>query len=105
MLRAVPPLDEDARWRADVARTLTSCLDAGAGERLSLRPDPVGDHHLLTGLRRWPALLDSCLPVGTGPEHLAPALLVLCRAGQGDGARAAAQIGRASCRERVCSVV
>jgi hypothetical protein len=55
-LRAVEPLAEDARWRQDVAETLATCLDPGTGQGLAVRPDPVGDHHLLNQLAGTPEL-------------------------------------------------
>ncbi len=89
-LRAVEPLHEDARWRHDVARALSTCLDPGAGQRLSIRPDPVGDHHLLATLQRSPALLTRCLPEDVEGERLLEALLVLTRAAHDNATAAAA---------------
>ena len=71
-----------------VARTMTTCLDPATGEHLGIRPDLVGDHHLLKVLDEWPDLLHECLPPGTGGDTLLRSLLVLNRAGQNDGAAA-----------------
>ena len=40
----------------------SGCLQPRPGERLAPRPDPVGDHQLLTVLRPDPNLLDRLLP-------------------------------------------
>ena len=81
VLRAVPELGEDGRWRDDVARTLRTCLDPGPGQHLAIRPDPIGDHHLLTTLGRDPQLLQRALPPGADTGRLLAALLVLTRSG------------------------
>ena len=88
-LQAVPKLSDDGKWRDQVARTMATCMHPGVGERLSIRPDPVGDHHLLRVLNDQPDLLSGCLPVGTDMEALLEPLLVLNRAGQDDAEAAA----------------
>jgi len=88
-LRALPKLSNEGKWRDQVSRTMATCMGPGAGERLSIRPDPVGDHHLLGVLHDQPDLLHGCLPVGTDKEALLGPLVVLNRAGQDDAEAAA----------------
>ncbi|MEU3979158.1 hypothetical protein AB0F77_03460 [Streptomyces sp. NPDC026672] len=98
-LRAVTRLERTDDLRAAVAGTMTACLAPGPGEAVAIRPDPVGDHHLLTWLRNRPDLVRRCLdlastpaldpeldPVetGAGGEPVQRALTVLARAGQND---------------------
>ncbi|MCH0542101.1 tetratricopeptide repeat protein [Streptomyces sp. MUM 203J] len=90
-LAAVPGLDgpDRAHERDRLARTLLHCLDPGPGERTAVRPDPVGDHLMLTVLehdlsaRSGPdgSLLERSLSRADGPR-LAGALGTLNRAGQ-----------------------
>ncbi|MFE1895138.1 hypothetical protein [Streptomyces yangpuensis] len=106
-LRAVARLEQADELRAAVAATMTTCLAPGPGEAVAVRPDPVGDHHLLTWLRDRPELVRRCLdlastpaldpaldPVeaGVGGEPVQRALTVLARAGQNDEAAAAVHI-------------
>lgn len=57
-----PALAADRGWQAAVAATMVTCLSEGPGDRLGLRPDPVGDHHLAVTLTRRPSLLRRWLP-------------------------------------------
>jgi tetratricopeptide (TPR) repeat protein len=100
-LTAVPRLADADDLRGEVAATLVTCLGPGPGEHVAIRPDPVGDHHLLTVLARRPDLLGRCLSAGTGmveddvAEGTFNALTVLTRAGRSgpeDAAGAAAHI-------------
>ncbi|MDK1349184.1 hypothetical protein QNO09_39370 [Streptomyces sp. 378] len=60
-LTAVGRLADTEELREQVASTLITCMDPGPGEYVAIRPDPVGDHHLLTTLSRRPDLLERCL--------------------------------------------
>ncbi|MGV1009116.1 MAG: hypothetical protein ACOYBY_11000, partial [Dermatophilaceae bacterium] len=80
VLHALPLLATDGPWRDTIRLSMTDCLSPGTGQPLAIRPDPVGDHHLLTTLAAHPDLLTAAL-AGTGPMELAPALVVLSRAG------------------------
>ncbi|GGY14591.1 tetratricopeptide repeat protein [Streptomyces djakartensis] len=97
-LTAVAGLAEAHDLRQRIADTLVTCLDPGPGEHVAIRPDPVGDHHLLTTLERHPELLERCLRAGSLMdeddlgEGLGSALTVLTRAGRDDEPAAAAHI-------------
>ncbi|MFG3028678.1 tetratricopeptide repeat protein [Streptomyces sp. NPDC048253] len=97
-LTAVARLTEAHDLRQQIADTLVTCMDPGPGEHVAIRPDPVGDHHLLTALERHPDLLERCLRVGSLldeddlGEGLRNALTVLTRAGRSDEPAAAAHI-------------
>ncbi|MCX4750402.1 tetratricopeptide repeat protein [Kitasatospora sp. NBC_01287] len=82
-LRAVAELADDARWRETIHATLTSCLQPGPGEPLTLRPDPIADHLVLNELRDDPELLARTLD-GLDPEQLSAALRQLNRAAAAD---------------------
>ncbi len=96
-LMAVDRLADD-ELRGEVAQALRTCLDPGPGEYLAIRPDPIGDHHLLTVLDGRPALLERCLQVGqTLPddavgEGVRTAIAVLTRAGRGAAPSAAVHL-------------
>ncbi|MFV0459210.1 MAG: hypothetical protein ACK5MT_10650 [Actinomycetales bacterium] len=98
-LRQVPPLERADQWRYHVGEALEMCLGSGAGERLALRPDPIGDHFLLTQLK---ADLEGAATSRTLTHTLADAdeetllrcVLTLNRAGQDDPALAARLIGQ-----------
>ena len=62
---------------------MTDCRSPGTRQPLAIRPDPVGDHHLLTTLTTRPDLLTAAM-AGTAPDELASALVVLTRAGTVD---------------------
>ncbi|WP_435282750.1 tetratricopeptide repeat protein [Streptomyces koelreuteriae] len=97
-LTAVARLSEAHDLRGQIADTLVTCMDPGPGEYVAIRPDPVGDHHLLTTLEHRPDLLERCLHIGTLldendlGEGLRGALTVLTRAGRNDEPAAAAHI-------------
>jgi Tetratricopeptide repeat len=97
-LTAVERLVDAKDLREQVAATLVTCLDPGPGEYVAIRPDPIGDHHLLTTLARRPDLLERCLEVGSGlregdvGEGTLTALSVLTRAGRTDRPAAAAHV-------------
>ncbi|MFJ7334375.1 tetratricopeptide repeat protein [Streptomyces sp. NPDC101116] len=97
-LTAVSALAGAHDLRQQIAHTLVTCLDPGAGEHVAIRPDPVGDHHLLTTLERRPELLERCLRAGSLldeddlGEGLRNALTVLTRAGRDDEPAAVAHI-------------
>ena len=80
---AVDDLRDDPRERHDVRDTLITCLQPAPGEGLGLRPDPVGDHLVLTelGTDDRPAA-----PRGRRrrAKRLAQAVITLVRAGQND---------------------
>ncbi|WP_441246600.1 hypothetical protein [Kitasatospora sp. McL0602] len=84
-LRTVAELSDDAQWRETVRTTLTTCLQPGPGEALTLRPDPIADHLTLYELREDPELLGSALD-GLEPEALVGALRQLNRAAAADPA-------------------
>ncbi|MEV0902965.1 tetratricopeptide repeat protein [Actinoplanes sp. NPDC049802] len=81
VLTGVGALAGDARWRRDIARTFEICLRQRPGERWAIRPDPIGDHHLLRVLTANPELLGRWLPPDVGDTVLDGALAVLQRAG------------------------
>jgi hypothetical protein len=81
VLRLVDQLANADEWRGTVARTMITCLDVAPGERLSIRPDPVGEHHLTTVLAANPDLLTAWLPVDVDPDTQLRALVALNRAG------------------------
>jgi hypothetical protein len=62
VLKAVRALKKDGRWRRNVARAMSAVLDNGPGQRLSVRPDPIGDHHLVAPLSADPKLLTRLVP-------------------------------------------
>jgi Tetratricopeptide repeat len=103
-LTAVEALAGDgaAHWRDQVRRTFLRCLSPAPGERLAVRPDPVGDHLMVAVLeadlarRLDPAtsLLQRALATAEGDE-LKAALLNLNRAGQATPENAAALIATA----------
>jgi len=62
VLRAVPLLADADQWRHGVARAMNACLDNGAGQRVAIRPDPVGDRHLVITLTATPGLLERLVP-------------------------------------------
>jgi hypothetical protein len=79
-LTRVAALAEHAQWRRDIARTFEVCLRQRDGERWAIRPDPIGDHHLLSLLTRDTALLARWFTMDLPEETLLYALLVLQRA-------------------------
>src|SRR5262249_18538818 len=85
VLAAVPDLAADPAERRLVRRTLTTCLGSDTGDGLAVRPDPVGDHLLLTELGGTDAGLRLLHPaIGTPPDQppLHRALQTPPRAGQ-----------------------
>ncbi len=80
-LRAIPRLRDDGRWCTEVADTMRTCLASGPGEGLALRPDPIGDHHLLGVMSKDPTLLSAALSQITDGEELLGRLFALNRAG------------------------
>jgi hypothetical protein len=86
VLAAVPDLADDPAERRLIRRTLTACLGSDAGEGLAVRPDPVGDHLLLTELGADGDLRLFRAAIGTAPDEpaLHRALQNLTRAGQLD---------------------
>jgi hypothetical protein len=82
--RRIPLLKGLPDMAYQVVRTLQECLQPGPGERFTLRPDPVGDHQLLTVLAQDPSLLERLLPDGVNEEQLHHAVFVLNRSGQND---------------------
>ena len=85
-LRVIPELVDDAQWRFDVAETLRTCLAPSPGEGLAVRPDPVGDHHLLTVAESDPALIQSALAAAATAAELYKRLSVVNRAAGDPGA-------------------
>lgn len=80
-LTAIEPLRGDPIHRSHVTTALTDCLTVPGDRSLAIRPDPVGDHHLLRTLQRYPALL-TATPLDSAA--LTRALLVFTRAAQND---------------------
>lgn len=83
VLSVINDLNDDARERRAVRRTLQTCLNPAPGEGLAVRPDPICDHLILDELGRNPALLHTSL-AEVGTDQLGMALAVLNRAGQAD---------------------
>jgi len=83
VLSVIDDLNDDARERRAVRRTLQTCLNPAPGEGLAVRPDPICDHLILGELGRNPALLHASL-AAVGMEQLGMAVAVLNRAGQAD---------------------
>lgn len=81
-LCGIAPLGEDTRWRHQVARAMIACLAPSAGQGVAIRPDPIGDYHVLRTLADDPGLLLRWVPAG-GPG-LAQAIRVLTRAAKAD---------------------
>jgi hypothetical protein len=83
-LTRIPKLAKNPDASDRIARVMWKCLRPAPGERAAIRPDPIGDHHILNTLSNTPTLLDALLPPGTDPEELAQPLITLTRAGQGN---------------------
>jgi hypothetical protein len=60
-LQAVPELADAAEWRENIRRVFSECLNAGPGEALALRPDPIADYLTVKVLSSDSDLLDHCL--------------------------------------------
>ncbi len=83
VLEAVDDLRRDPRELHDVRDTLITCLAPGAGEGIALRPDPVGDHLVLTELRHDEPLLRRAV-AAAGDAGVTQAVTTLVRAGHND---------------------
>ncbi|MEV0544324.1 tetratricopeptide repeat protein [Nocardia salmonicida] len=88
-LRAVTPLHAYPELHRCVAAALLDCLSVEGDDGVGIRPDPVGDHHLLRTLQRYPELLQ--IP-GADDVALSRALLVFTRAAQNDPQAAVDQV-------------
>lgn len=70
VLRAVQDLDRNVEWLAYLAETLTQCLASRDG-RLSVKPDPIGDHLAMRVFGQDRELLVRCLQRADETERLA----------------------------------
>nr|MBA2322477.1 tetratricopeptide repeat protein [Pseudonocardiales bacterium] len=87
VLTAVPELADDPAERRAARRTLVTCLSPAPGEGLAVRPDPVGDHLMLTELDADRALFTRTLDSADRPGKQ-QAVIALTRAGQNNPERA-----------------
>lgn len=83
VLRTIEGLADDPTERSVVRRLLLGCLDAEDEQGIAVRPDPVGDHLVLTELRLRPGLLHD-LTEDASPAVVRQILTTLNRAGQRD---------------------
>jgi hypothetical protein len=93
LIRRLPDTSENDAGHA--ARVLEACLRPGAGERLAIRPDPIGDHHALHTLSSDPGMLGRLLADEPESDPATHAVAVLTRAGTSEPAQATAQLQRA----------
>ena len=89
----------NARYRGEIAQVLRDLLPSDPGDNtIALRPDPVGDHLMLTVLASDQKLLRKCLKRASDTDQL-HACLSLTRATQED-ARSAVILAEAALRAR-----
>ncbi|GAA4529455.1 hypothetical protein GCM10023192_16000 [Amycolatopsis samaneae] len=81
VLTAIDDLNDDPTERRLIRRTLQTCLNPASGEGLAVRPDPIGDHLLLSELARDESLLHATL-AHAGEQRTDTAIAILDRAGQ-----------------------
>jgi Tetratricopeptide repeat len=101
LLTAVAELggQANARYRGEVAQVLRDLLPPDPGDNtIALRPDPVGDHLMLTVLASDQKLLRKCLKRASDTDQL-HACLSLTRAAQED-TRSAVILAEAALRAR-----
>jgi hypothetical protein len=79
---------------ARAARVLEACLQPAPGERLTVRPDPIGDYHLLKTLTSDPEMLGRLLSDDLEAESITHAAIVLTRVGFREPVHAAAHLQR-----------
>ena len=112
VLRQLPEFRNEAKWAGDVAEALAWLLPDDGEAGIAIRPDPIGDHLLISALNREPGFLLSLLrglepsqapglaapapaPYSSTDEARLTACAVLSRASQwheDDAGRAAAQL-------------
>ena len=91
ILATLPSLKTKERERALIERTLLQCL--ANSEIVAVRPDPIGDHLVLTDLTNTPN--SAAFAALTAPEAVwTRALSTINRAGQNDHSHATAVIGQ-----------
>ena len=82
-LLAIPELKQAELTRGAVRQVLTTCLDGTGGQGLAVRPDPIGDHLVLTELGSRHDVTEAALH-GADADTWQRVLVALTRSGQED---------------------